>query len=211
MRVFLRLVWLLSSLTVFAMPVMANGSSMDQALPHDAQQSASAYFAGGCFWCMEPPFDKLDGVSATVSGYMGGEAATATYKRVSSGSTKHVEVIKVDYDPARVSYETLLEVFWRNVDPLDAQGQFCDKGPQYKSYIYTSSAAEKQLAQASLATIQKRFDTPVATKIVDAMAFYPAEAYHQNYYQRNPLRYKFYRSGCGRDRRLEALWGQKAD
>ncbi len=176
---------------------------------------ATAYFAGGCFWCMEPPFDKLDGVSETVSGYMGGAAATATYQQVSSGRTAHVEAIKITYDPSRVSYDTLLEVFWRNVDPFDAQGQFCDKGPQYKSYIYPSNAQEKQRALASFADVKGRFQkqgganasAKIATEIVDAKAFYPAEAYHQNYYQRNPLRYKYYRSSCGRDRRLEAVWG----
>lgn len=173
----------------------------------DLSERAEAVFAGGCFWCMEPPFDKLDGVHATTSGYIGGGADTATYEQVSAGETRHVEAVKVEYDPSKVNYASLLEVFWKNIDPFDFAGQFCDKGSQYKSYIYVASAQERTLAEASLNKVQAAFEQPVATQVVTASAFYPAEAYHQDYYQRNPIRYKFYRNGCGRDRRLEQIWG----
>lgn len=178
--------------------------------------SASAIFAGGCFWCMEPPFDKLDGVLSTTSGYTGGAAATANYKAVSAGNSGHVEVIKVDYDPQKISYQTLLQTFWLNIDPYDHQGQFCDKGKQYLSYIYFSDEQEKTLAEQSLQEIQMRLTEKnndnqaaekIATKIIPATEFYPAEDYHQNYYQRNPIRYRYYRNACGRDRRLKEIWG----
>ncbi len=168
-----------------------------------------AIFAGGCFWCMEPPYDKLDGVISTTSGYIGGKSTTANYKLVASGRTDHVEAVKIEYDASKVSYETLLSVFWKNIDPFDHRGQFCDKGPQYMSYIYYGNEEEKALAQKSLAEVKKRFNDPVATRILPSLDFYPAEDYHQNYYQRNPIRYKYYRTSCGRDRRLKKIWGEK--
>lgn len=176
--------------------------------------SESAVFAGGCFWCMEPPFDKLDGVTSTTSGYIGGSETDAKYKKVSSGRTQHVEALKVEYDPEQISYEALLEVFWKNVDPFDDLGQFCDKGPHYKSYIYYQNDSERLAAEASLEKVKKYFvsrpdtkDEKIATGILERAAFYPAEGYHQDYYQKNPLRYKFYRTSCGRDKRLKAVWG----
>jgi peptide-methionine (S)-S-oxide reductase len=170
---------------------------------------AVAVFAGGCFWCMEPPFDKLDGVTATVSGYTGGTKVNPTYEEVSSGGTGHYEAVRIEYDPGRVTYERLLEVFWRNVDPLDDRGQFCDKGQQYLSAIFPQDQRQKELADASKAALERSGKLPgrIVTRILPAAVFYPAEAYHQDYYLKNPRRYAFYRWNCGRDKRLEKLWG----
>ncbi|MDI1286880.1 MAG: peptide-methionine (S)-S-oxide reductase MsrA [Reyranella sp.] len=174
-----------------------------------AQTRAVAIFAGGCFWCMEPPFDKVDGVLATTSGYTGGAKIDPTYEQVSAGRTGHYEALQVDYDPARVSYEQLLEVFWRNIDPLDAGGQFCDKGPQYRAAIFVTDDRERALAEASKAALEKSGKLPgrIVTEVLRAAKFYPAEAYHQDYYRKNPTAYTYYRWTCGRDRRLERLWG----
>ena len=173
---------------------------------------ALATFAGGCFWCMEPPYDKLDGVSATISGYIGGSTADPTYEEVSAGGTGHAEAVQVTYDPAKVSYEELLEVFWRNVDPLDGGGQFCDRGDQYRTGIFVHDDEQRRLAAASKQALEEsgRFEQPIVTEIETAGAFYPAEDYHQDYYQKNPVRYKFYRWNCGRDARLAQLWGEQA-
>ncbi|TXL69410.1 peptide-methionine (S)-S-oxide reductase MsrA [Vineibacter terrae] len=174
-----------------------------------APARAVAVFAGGCFWCMEPPFDKLDGVTATISGYTGGHQANPTYEQVSTGGTGHLEAVRVEYDPARVSYEKLLEVFWRNIDPLDAHGQFCDKGEQYLSAIFVADDQQRAAAEASKAALERsgKLPGPIVTRILPAGAFYPAEDYHQDYYRKNPLKYSYYRWGCGRDARLERLWG----
>ena len=168
-----------------------------------------ATFAGGCFWCMEPPFDKLDGVLSTTSGYTGGHQANPTYKQVSAGSTGHTEAIQIEYDPAKVSYEDLLTVFWMNIDPTTANSQFCDHGSQYRSGIFYHDDKQKTAAEKSLNNLKqtKSFDEAVVTEITSASTFYPAEDYHQDYYQKNPLRYKYYRYSCGRDQRLEKLWG----
>jgi peptide-methionine (S)-S-oxide reductase len=175
------------------------------------QQPATATFAGGCFWCMEPPFDALDGVISTTSGYTGGHVPAPNYKQVSAGGTGHTEAVQVVYDPARVGYETLLEVFWRNIDPLDAKGQFCDRGDQYRTGIFYHDEEQKRLAEASRGRLDasRVLDQPIVTEITAVTVFYPAEDYHQDYYQRNPFRYKFYRHGCGRDKRLQALWGKQ--
>jgi peptide-methionine (S)-S-oxide reductase len=176
--------------------------------PAQGRQLAKATFAGGCFWCMEGPFDKVDGVVSTTSGYTGGTRKNPSYEEVSSGGTGHAESVQVVYDPAKVSYEKLLEVYWHNIDPLARNRQFCDVGTQYRSAIFYHDETQKRLAEASKAEVQKRFKQPIATEIVAASAFYPAEDYHQDYYMKNPIRYKFYRTGCGRDARLEELWGQ---
>ncbi|MBB3169291.1 peptide-methionine (S)-S-oxide reductase MsrA [Simiduia aestuariiviva] len=168
---------------------------------------ASAVFAGGCFWCMEKPFDELPGVVATTSGYMGGQLDNPTYKQVSAGGTGHAEVVRVEFDPSKIGYEQLLAVYWRNVDPFDAAGQFCDKGSHYRAAIFYADEAQRSAAAASLNAIQAQFDEPVVTTLEPAATFYPAEQYHQDYYLRNPLRYRYYRHGCGRDRRLETIWG----
>jgi peptide-methionine (S)-S-oxide reductase len=156
---------------------------------------------------MEPPFDKLDGVISTTSGYTGGQKENPTYKEVSAGGTGHAEAVQVVYDSAKVSYEQLLEVFWENIDPTVDDQQFCDHGDQYRTAIFYHNDEQKQLAEASIARVAERFDT-VYTEIISASTFYPAEEYHQDYYQKNPLRYKFYRTTCGRDARLEELWGK---
>jgi peptide-methionine (S)-S-oxide reductase len=172
--------------------------------------TATATFAGGCFWCMEPPFDQLDGVISTTSGYSGGTLKDPSYKQVSHGGTGHAEVVQVIYDPKRVSYAELLDVFWHNIDPTRIDGQFCDGGDQYRSEIFYHDAEQKQLADQSKAALVELnpFKKPVLTRVTQASTFYPAEDYHQDYYMKNPVRYKFYRYGCGRDVRLEELWGK---
>jgi peptide-methionine (S)-S-oxide reductase len=159
---------------------------------------------------MEPPFDKLPGVTSTISGYIGGKVANPTYKQVSAGGTGHAEVVRIEYDPTRISYSTLLDVFWHNIDPVAVNRQFCDVGDQYRSAIFTLDAEQQRLAESSKQELQAsgRFDRPIATQIVPATTFYPAEDYHQDYYTKNPVRYKYYRYNCGRDRRLEQVWGE---
>ncbi|WP_448188060.1 peptide-methionine (S)-S-oxide reductase MsrA [Azospirillum sp. sgz301742] len=184
---------------------MRPGSAQD--MPKEKPGLATAVFAGGCFWCMEPPFDKLDGVASTTSGYTGGSVANPTYQQVSAGRTGHAEAVQVRYDPAKVSYAKLLEVFWHNIDPVDAGGQFCDRGNQYRSAIFVGNDEEKRLAEQSKEEVAARLKQKIATEIVPATTFYPAEDYHQDYYQKNPIRYHYYRYSCGRDKRLEAVWG----
>lgn len=173
----------------------------------DAQELAKATFAGGCFWCMEPSFDKLDGVVSTTSGYTGGHAANPTYEQVSAGKTGHTEAVEIVYDPHKVTYAQLLEVFWRNIDPLTANAQFCDRGSQYRSGIFVHDETQRRLAEESKGVVAGRLRKPIVTEIVAASTFWPAEDYHQDYYKKNPIRYKFYRASCGRDRRLEEIWG----
>ena len=171
-----------------------------------------AIFAGGCFWCMEHPFDSIPGVQSVTSGYAGGTKVNPTYEEVSSGSTGHAESVKVVYDPKLVSYQKLLYVFWRNVDPLTREGQFCDFGTQYRTAIFYTTAEQKRLAEASKVELEKagRFKRPIVTEITQAGTFYPAEGYHQHFYKTNPVRYNLYRFNCGRDNRLEELWGKEA-
>src|SRR5258706_5352612 len=173
---------------------------------------AVATSAGGCFWCMEPPYDKLPGVVATISGYMGGRKLNPTYVEVSSGATGHAEVVQVVYDPKKVSYEKLLEVFWVNVDPTVKDRQFCDSGSQYRTAIFYHDDAQRKAAEASKSALQKSqpFKDPIVTPIEMAGVFYPAEDDHQDFYKKNPVRYQFYRNGCGRDARLRQLWGDRA-
>jgi len=168
-----------------------------------------AVFAAGCFWCLEAAFDKLDGVTSTTSGYSGGKTKDPTYKEVSSGETGHIEVLKVEYDSKKTSYAKLLKHFWKNVDPLDSIGQFCDKGSQYIGAILPANNEEKKAANESLAKVQKLFQEKVETKILDLKKFYPAEDYHQDYYKKNAFRYKFYSTSCGRKNRLEEVWKNK--
>ncbi len=184
------------------------GASPALAAEPAAPNKATAVFAGGCFWCMEPPYDELAGVVATTSGYTGGQKLNPTYQEVSAGGTGHFEAVQIAYDPSKVSYEKLLEVFWRNVDPLDGGGQFCDRGDSYKTAIFYRNEQEKKLAEQSKTAIEKKLGKPVVTPILPAATFYPAEDYHQDYYKKNPLRYKYYRYSCGRDQRLEKLWGK---
>lgn len=170
--------------------------------------TAVATFAGGCFWCVEADFDKVDGVISTTSGYTAGKLANPTYRQVSAGGTGHTEAVRIVYDPARVTYARLLEVFWRNHDPHAKDAQFCDHGDQYRAGIYYHDDEQRRLAEQSLKTIAGRLDGPIHTEIAAAGPFYEAEDYHQDYYRKNPLRYSFYRFNCGRDQRLEQIWGK---
>src|SRR5688572_10071142 len=175
------------------------GQSQKPAPKSPAAAHAKATFAGGCFWCMEPPYDKLDGVISTTSGYIAGHKKNPTYKEVSTGRTGHTEAVEVVYDPRKVSYEKLLEVFWRNVDPTVKDQQFCDVGSQYRTGVFYHNDEQKRAAEASKAALErnKPFRAAIVTEIARATEFYPAEEYHQDYYVKNPVRYKFYRSGCG--------------
>jgi peptide-methionine (S)-S-oxide reductase len=185
----------------------------NEATPPAPAGLAKATFAGGCFWCMEHPFDAIDGVASVESGYTGGDRPYPTYEEVSSGGTGHAEAVEIVYDPKKVSYEKLLHVYWRNIDPLVANRQFCDAGEQYRSAIFVHDAAQRKEAEASKAALMAsaRFkNAPILTEIVDASTFYRAEEYHQDYYKKNPIRYNFYRNGCGRDARLQKIWGDEA-
>ncbi|HVE48155.1 MAG TPA: peptide-methionine (S)-S-oxide reductase MsrA [Casimicrobiaceae bacterium] len=174
-----------------------------------AQKTAVATFAGGCFWCMEEVYDKVPGVISTTSGYMGGNKKKPTYEEVSAGGTGHTEVVQVAYDPAKVSYEKLLDAYWRNVDPTVKDRQFCDSGSHYRTTIFVHTDAQRSAAEASKAQIEKTkpFKDAIVTPIETAGEFWPAEDYHQGYHQKNPVRYKYYKTGCGREARLQQLWG----
>jgi peptide-methionine (S)-S-oxide reductase len=186
------------------------GLSLIQPERSAATAPAKAYFAGGCFWCMEEAFEKVEGVLIAVSGYMDGTVANPTYEQVSAGGTGHAESVEVTYDPAKVSYEKLLDAFWRNVDPLTPNAQFCDHGNQYRAAIFPSTPEEQKLAEASRKRLEesKKFHSPIVTQIAAATVFYPAEEYHQDFYKKNPVRYKFYKFNCGRTQRLEEVWGK---
>lgn len=177
-------------------------------VPAEAKE-AKAIFAGGCFWCMEPPFDELDGVISTTSGYTDGHKKNPTYREVSAGVTGHTEAVEVVYDPDIVSYQTLLDVFWLNIDPFAINRQFCDTGTQYRAGIYPLNEEQARLAKASKEQVQQGFKKRIQTEIKPATTFYPAEDYHQDYYMKNPIRYTFYRNSCGRDQRLKEVWGDK--
>ena len=199
---------------VFAAALLLGGGALSQAQAPAAKLApaadyAKATFAGGCFWCMEPPYDKLNGVISTTSGYTGGQKKNPTYEEVSAGRTGHAEALEIVYDPKKVSYQKLLDVFWRNIDPTVKDQQFCDVGSQYRTGIFYHDDEQKRLAEASKAALEKNkpFKGPIVTEITRAAEFYPAEEYHQDYYLKNPVRYKFYRNGCGRDARLKQLWG----
>jgi peptide-methionine (S)-S-oxide reductase len=172
--------------------------------------SGKAYFAGGCFWCMEEVFEKVEGVLSATSGYMGGAVSNPTYEEVSAGRTGHTESVEVVYDRAKVSYQKLLDAFWRNVDPITPNAQFCDHGNQYRSAIFFRTDEEKRASDSSKQAIEqsRRFKEPIVTQIVMAPQFYPAEEYHQDFYKKNPIRYKLYKYNCGRAQRLEELWGK---
>lgn len=204
---------------VLAIAVVATLVHVEGAQPRAAEPeivpppgAEIATFAGGCFWCVESDFDKVEGVLQTVSGYMGGTTAHPTYRQVAAGGTGHAEVVRVAYDPARVSYAKLLDVFWHAVDPYDPRGQFCDRGDPYRTAIFTHTDAQRREAEASKQRLAETgpLKKPIATEITAAGAFTQAEDYHQDYYQKNPLRYRYYRAGCGRDARLEQIWGKRA-
>jgi peptide-methionine (S)-S-oxide reductase len=173
--------------------------------------TTSAIFAGGCFWCMEKPFDQMDGVISTTSGYTGGRLLNPTYEQVGRGGTGHIEAVKVVYDPTRVTYAQLLDTYWRQVDPFDPDGQFCDQGETYSPAIFVSGPDQQSAAEASKAKIVARFaGQDIGVKIIAVTTFWDAEGYHQDYYIKNPVRYAYYRNGCGRDARLKAVWGASA-
>ena len=207
----LRLKTLAIGLALGGLPLLA-GAPASSAEPAP-EGHARATFAGGCFWCMEQPFDKIDGVVSTTSGYAGGIVENPTYEQVAAGGTGHAEVVQVVFDPGKVSYEQLLEVFWRNIDPLDKGGQFCDRGIQYRSAIFYKNDDQKRAALASRESLEEsgRLPGPVMTGVVPLRAFYPAEDYHQDYYVKNVSKYWSYRSGCRRDERLKELWGEPDD
>ena len=202
----------LLAVAVLLVGVIAVTSATEQTseTPQLSDGLAKATFAGGCFWCMEPPFDKLDGVISTTSGYTGGERRNPTYQEVAGGRTRHAEAVEIVYDPSQISYGQLLNVFWMNVDPLTRNRQFCDGGAQYRTAIFFHDDEQKRLARDTKQRIDDsgRFGQPVVTEIVEAGEFWAAEEYHQDYYMKNPIRYKFYRYGCGRDKRLDELWGE---
>jgi peptide-methionine (S)-S-oxide reductase len=180
------------------------------AAPVAGAAEALATFAGGCFWCTESDFEKVPGVLTAISGYTGGRVPNPGYEEVSAGGTGHAEAVQVRYDPAKVSYAQLLAVFWKSIDPTVKDKQFCDTGSQYRSAIFVHDAQQRQLAESTRAEVAKQLGVTVHTEIADAGIFYPAEDYHQDYYKKNPVRYRFYRSGCGRDARLEKIWGKAA-
>jgi peptide-methionine (S)-S-oxide reductase len=187
--------------------LLAVGAPSFAAQPAPGRPTAHATFAGGCFWCMVHPFDQLPGVISVTSGYTGGGKKNPTYEEVSSGSTGHAESVDVVYDPTKISYEKLLDTYWHNVDPFAKNYQFCDHGTQYRSAIFVHDENQKRLAEASKAEVQKRFKQPIQTEITPASTFWPAEEYHQDYYKKNSLQYRFYRTSCGRDHRLREIWG----
>ena len=201
-----------TALSVLTLAILLVGAWSVQSTSHAAADATlgKAYFAGGCFWCMEEAFEKVEGVLSATSGYMGGRVANPTYEEVSAGRTGHAESVEVVYDPSKVSYQKLLDAFWHNVDPVTPNAQFCDHGSQYRSAIFFQTDEEKRASDNSKQTIEqsKRFKEPIVTQIVMASKFYPAEEYHQDFYKKNPVRYKFYKYNCGRAQRLEELWGK---
>jgi peptide-methionine (S)-S-oxide reductase len=204
---FLLRVSLIASLLAFG----ALGAAADDKTPATGQNGLEvATFAGGCFWCVEEAFDEVEGVVSTTSGYTGGHKKNPTYHEVSAGGTGHAEAVQVVYDPKKVSYSDLLKVFWHNIDPTMPNRQFCDVGSQYRSAIFYQNETQKRLAEASKRELEKSkpFKGPIVTEITKASEFYPAEGYHQDYHHKNPIRYKFYRYGCGRDQRLSEIWGK---
>jgi len=175
-----------------------------------AEALKTAVFAGGCFWCVESDFDRVPGVVKTISGYTGGTVANPTYRQVTAGGTGHYEAVEITYDPGQVSYVELLTAFWRSVDPTDPGGQFCDRGHSYKTAVFVADDTERRLAEATKQAAEDALGKPVATVVLDAGPFYPAEDYHQDFYEKNPVRYRYYRWSCGRNQRVEALWGEQA-
>ena len=185
--------------TTSGLATRAQTSSMDEAI-----------FAGGCFWCVESDFDHVKGVISTTSGYIGGHSKNPTYKQVTGGDTRHIEAVKIEFDPKQVSFEQLINVFWRSVDPLDAGGQFCDRGESYTTAVFAIDDAQFEVAERTNKEVANQLGSEVATRILEATEFYPAEDYHQDYHNKNPLRYKYYRFRCRRDARIEKIWGVEA-
>ena len=202
----LPLLWI----SILALAAPSLSAAQAQPKPGAKAASAKATFAGGCFWCVEEAFDKVPGVLSTTSGYMGGHVKNPTYEQVSTAQSGHAEVVQVEFDPAKTSYEKLVEIFWRNIDPTQKDAQFCDHGPQYRSGIFYHDEEQKRIAEASRAALRKNkpFKGEIVTEVTKAPEFYPAEGYHQDFHLKNPVRYKFYKTGCGREARLQQLWGK---
>mgnify|MGYP000591374676 CR=1 FL=1 len=194
---------------LWVVPMVLAGLLVSQSQAADPSGQAKAYFAGGCFWCMEEVFEKVPGVTSVVSGYMGGRVENPSYEQVSAGGTGHAESVEVVYDPAKVSYTTLLDAFWHNVDPVTPNAQFCDHGSQYRAVIFYQGEEQKRAAEESKRAIEQsqRLTQPIVTELTKASQFYSAEEYHQDFYKKNPIRYKFYKFNCGRAQRLEEVWG----
>lgn len=202
---------LLAGLMAAALAFMSSAATAENVRAEDApKRLATAVFAGGCFWCVEADFDKVDGVIETLSGYTGGTTQRPTYQQVTRGGTGHYEAVKVTYDPSRVSYDELARYFIRTIDPLDATGQFCDKGESYRTAFFTASESERNAAERVIENAGKQLGQTIVTPVLPAAQFWPAEAEHQDYYLKNPVRYSFYRNACGRDERLRELWGNTA-
>ncbi|RAN38558.1 hypothetical protein HY26_03820 [Hyphomonas sp. GM-8P] len=191
-----------------ALGFFSSAGAQDQVSSPDAKRLSTAVFAGGCFWCVEADFDKVDGVVSTVSGYTGGTVVNPTYKQVSHEKTGHYEAVKVTYDPDKVSYDALVDYYFHHIDPTDATGQFCDKGDSYRSAVFVANGDQREVVEAEIDMINASgvLGTPVVTQILDASTFWPAEDYHQDYYKKNPLKYRYYRTACGRDARVKNVW-----
>jgi peptide-methionine (S)-S-oxide reductase len=202
----------MNSIKSIAVTLVLAASALFHMQPASAQSTQTAVFAGGCFWCVESDFDKVPGVISTTSGYTGGKTTNPTYDQISSKDTGHAEVVKIVFDPSKVSYAKLLDVFWHSIDPTTKNAQFCDVGSPYRTAIFAQDAAQLEAAKKSLADLEKTkpFKEPIVTEINSVSVFYSAEDYHQDYYVKNPVRYKYYRTSCGRDARLKQLWGDKA-
>jgi peptide-methionine (S)-S-oxide reductase len=207
----MKLLFLIACLFIGPFCVMSLGDAKE-AGPASSRSLEKATFAGGCFWCMEAPFDKIEGVKSVTAGYTGGRKKNPTYEEVSSGTTGHAESVQIVYDPLKISYQKLLDVFWHNIDPLAKDRQFCDAGNQYRSAIFYHNEEQKRIAEQSKKALEesKKLGGPIYTEIVATTEFYPAEDYHQHYYKKNPIRYNYYRFSCGRDERLKELWGKGA-
>ncbi len=202
---------LLAGLMAAALAFMSSAATAENVRADDApKRLATAVFAGGCFWCVEADFDKVDGVIDTLSGYTGGTTQHPTYQQVTRGGTGHYEAVKVTYDPSRVSYDELARYFIRTIDPLDGTGQFCDKGESYRTAFFTASESERRAAELVIENAGKQLGETIVTPVLPAAQFWPAETSHQDYYLKNPVRYSFYRNACGRDERLRELWGNVA-
>ena len=206
----MRITYLLISLGFATLMIGETTAIPQRSFANERSQNAKATFAGGCFWCMEEAFEKVEGVVSVISGYTGGQLANPTYEQVSAGGTGHAESVEVTYDPNKVTYQHLLEVFWHNVDPTTPNAQFCDHGNQYRTAIFYHDETQKRLIDESRQEVErsKSFPQPIVTEIVPASIFYPAEEYHQDFYKKNSVRYKFYKWNCGRSQRLEQLWGK---
>ncbi len=205
----MKLVIYITICALLVLPMVLAGFSVSLSQATDPSGAAKAYFAGGCFWCMEEVFEKVPGVASVASGYMGGRVENPSYEQVSAGGTGHAESVEVVYDPAKVNYNRLLDAFWHNVDPVTPNAQFCDHGSQYRAVIFYQDEEQKRLAEESKRAIEqsRRLTQPIVTELAKASQFYPAEDYHQDFYKKNPIRYKFYKFNCGRAQRLEEVWG----